>query len=57
MVKKSPKMYRFTVLNVSKDKSLTVFGYFGLSKIVLSCHSSTISSNTEHVTFRDIMNC
>lgn len=50
-------MYRFTVLNVSKDKSLTVFGYFGLSKIILSCHSSTISSNTEHVTFRDIMNC
>lgn len=50
-------MHRFTVLNVSKDKSLTVFGYFGLSKIILSYHSSTISSNTEHVTFRDIMNC
>lgn len=47
-------MYRFTVLNVRKHKSLTVFGYYGLSKIILSYHSS---SNTEHVTFRDIMNC
>ena len=50
-------MYRFSVLNVNKHKSLTVFGYFGLSKIILSYHSSTVSSNTEHVTFREIMNC